>query len=49
MTISITSSHLHGIEKLKGASNYMTWKNAMETVMQKDRIKQDRDLDILSI
>src|SRR5216117_1577071 len=33
MTISITSSHLHGIEKLEGASNYATWKNAMEMIL----------------
>ena len=33
MTISITLSHLHGIEKLEGASNYATWKNAMEMIL----------------
>src|SRR5436309_1983753 len=33
MMISIMSSHLHGIEKLKGASNYVTWKNAIEMIL----------------
>src|SRR5437667_6949424 len=33
MTISITSLHLHGIEKLEGTSNYVTWKNAIEMIL----------------
>ena len=33
MMILITSLHLHGIEKLEGASNYATWKNAMEMIL----------------
>jgi len=34
MTINASpSSHLHGIEKLEGASNYATWKNAMEMIL----------------
>src|SRR5437667_11512998 len=33
MTISITLSHLHGIEKRECESNYATWKNAMEMIL----------------
>src|SRR5947207_2957944 len=38
MTISITLSHLHSIEKLKGASNYTAWKNAMEMIFIRENL-----------
>src|SRR5438552_2287907 len=38
MTISITSLHLHGIEKLEGISNYITWKNAMKMILIRENL-----------
>ena len=40
MMILITSSHLYGIEKLEGASNYAAWKNAMEMILIQEDLQE---------